>query len=66
MGGATWRATEHSIWGVSPRPSSSTGSMTYTYPGGGGPPTTNATISLPTPTIVDLGATLLKELHPVL
>ncbi|AEH23299.1 type II and III secretion system protein [Thermodesulfobacterium geofontis OPF15] len=63
-GGATWRATEHSIWGISPRPSSSTGSITYTYPGGGGPPTTNATISLPTPTIVDLGATPTQRTSP--
>jgi len=57
-GGATWRATEHSIWGVSPSPSSSTSSMTYTYPEGGGPPSANATISLPTPTIVDLGTSV--------
>jgi type IV pilus assembly protein PilQ len=63
-GGATWRATEHSIWGISPNPSSSTGSMTYIYPGGGGTPTTNATISLPTPTIVDLGALPTQNTNP--
>lgn len=63
-GGATWRATEHSIWGISPNPSSSTGSMSYTYPGGGGPPSTNATISLPTPTIVDLGAVPTQRTRP--
>ncbi len=62
-GGATWRATEHSIWGISPNPYSTTGSIAYTSPGGGYS-STNATIFLPTPTIVDLGATPTQNTNP--
>ncbi len=53
-GGAAWKATEHSIWGVSPNPSSDIGSTTYNYPGGGYT-TGNNTINIPSSAIVDLG-----------
>lgn len=62
-GGATWRATEHSIWGISPNPSSTTGDISFTYPGGGFI-SSNTTISLPTPAIVDLGATPTQNANP--
>ncbi len=62
-GGAAWKATQHSIWGISPNPSSTTGNIIYNYPGGGYPPT-NTSISLPTPTIVDLGATQTQNTVP--
>lgn len=62
-GGATWRATEHSIWGISPEPSSTTGNISFQYPGGGFS-TSNATISLPTSTIVDLGALPTQSANP--
>ena len=63
-GGATWRATEHSIWGISPNPSSTTGDIGFTYPGGGFTSSNATTISLPTPTIVDLGATATQNTNP--
>ena len=62
-GGATWRATEHSIWGISPTPSSTPGDISFTYPGGGFT-SSNTTISLPTPAIVDLGATPTQNANP--
>jgi|GEM_PF-902307 len=59
-GGAAWKATDHSMWGVSPNPSANTGQTNYPYPNPYGPdakqPSTgNSTINVPGSAIFDLG-----------
>ncbi|MGB9761070.1 MAG: type IV pilus secretin PilQ [Caldimicrobium thiodismutans] len=54
-GGAAYKGSEHTIFGVGGSPTSSSGSASYTYPGGFGPGNSTVSVSIPAGTLVDLG-----------
>ncbi|MGC8965540.1 MAG: type IV pilus secretin PilQ [Caldimicrobium sp.] len=54
-GGAAYKGSEHTIFGVGGSPTISSGSASYTYPGGFGPGNSTVSVSIPAGTLVDLG-----------
>ncbi|MCS7199137.1 MAG: type IV pilus secretin PilQ [Caldimicrobium sp.] len=54
-GGTAYRGTEHTLLGIGRGTTKSPGSVSYTYPGGYGPGSSNVTISIPAGALVDLG-----------
>jgi type IV pilus assembly protein PilQ len=54
-GGSAYKGSEHTIFGVGGSPTVSSGSASYTYPGGFGPGNSTVSVSIPAGTLVDLG-----------
>ena len=53
-GGVFWKTGDHTIFGVTPNPSATPGTITYTAPDGGAP-SVDVDVNTPVDTIVDLG-----------
>ncbi len=54
-GGAAFKGSEHTILGVGKTPSITTGTPSYTYPGGYGPGNSTVSVGFPAGYLVDLG-----------